>query len=250
MTAEPRVSDDWHARAGEAVLRDLGAAADGLSEAETRRRLAEHGPNALPAAAGRTLLQRIVGQFNNVLIYVLIGCGAVTAALGHWTDTAVILAVVVLNADHRLLAGRAGGGRAAGGARDALRRRAGAAQRAAPHDPGAGSRSRRHRPARGRRSRACRPAPRRDARPAGAGSRADRRIGAGDKDVAPVAAEASLGDRTSMAYSGTLVTSGRAVGVVVATGRRPRSAGSARMLGEIEELTTPLLRQMDRFARR
>ena len=41
---------------------------------------------------------RFAQQFHNILIYVLLGCAAVTALLGHWVDTAVILAVVIGNA--------------------------------------------------------------------------------------------------------------------------------------------------------
>jgi magnesium-transporting ATPase (P-type) len=37
-------------------------------------------------------------QFDNILIYVLIGAAVITALLEHWVDTSVILAVVIINA--------------------------------------------------------------------------------------------------------------------------------------------------------
>ncbi len=49
-----------------------------------------------PKVAGP--LRRFLAQFENLLIYVLIAAAAVTAALGHWVDTGVILAVVLVNA--------------------------------------------------------------------------------------------------------------------------------------------------------
>ncbi|MDO6749107.1 P-type ATPase, partial [Gilvimarinus sp. 1_MG-2023] len=41
---------------------------------------------------------RFLQHFHNVLIYVLIASAVITALLGHWVDTGVILAVVVVNA--------------------------------------------------------------------------------------------------------------------------------------------------------
>ena len=41
---------------------------------------------------------RFLAHFHNVLIYVLLASAAVTAALQHWIDTGVILAVVIVNA--------------------------------------------------------------------------------------------------------------------------------------------------------
>ena len=49
-----------------------------------------------------------------------------------------------------------------------------------------------------------------------------------NKNVSPVSENTALGDRGCMAYSGTLVTSGQAEGVVVATGQKQRSVASAR----------------------
>ena len=70
-----------------------------------------------------------------------------------------------------------------------------------------------------------------------------------EKATAPVAADAAPGDRTPMAFSGTLVTSGTGRGVVVATGAATEIGRISGMLGSIEGLKTPLVVQMDRLAR-
>jgi len=70
-----------------------------------------------------------------------------------------------------------------------------------------------------------------------------------DKSADPVAADAALGDRFSMAYSGTLVAAGQGLGVVVATGPRTELGLISTMLGSVQTLATPLTRLMDRFAR-
>jgi magnesium-transporting ATPase (P-type) len=82
---------------GEALAR-LQARPSGLSGEEAEGRLARHGPNSLPVGSRRGPVRRFAAQFDNVLIYVLMGAAAVTASLGHWVDTAVILAVVLANA--------------------------------------------------------------------------------------------------------------------------------------------------------
>ena len=70
-----------------------------------------------------------------------------------------------------------------------------------------------------------------------------------DKGTAPVAEEAALGDRTSMLFSGTLVAAGAGRGVVAATGAETQIGRISGMLSRVETLTTPLVAQMDRFAR-
>jgi len=69
------------------------------------------------------------------------------------------------------------------------------------------------------------------------------------KDLDPVADEAGIGDRRSMAYSGTLVTGGQGLGVVTATGPATELGRINRMLAEVESLETPLTRQMAAFGR-
>lgn len=77
----------WHALATDTVLTQLQSTAAGLSSGEARERLQQQGPNALPAAASRSMLARFLSQFNNLLIYVLLGSAVVTALLQHWVDT-------------------------------------------------------------------------------------------------------------------------------------------------------------------
>ena len=63
-----------------------------------------------------------------------------------------------------------------------------------------------------------------------------------EKSPDPVAEDAPIGDRTGMAYSGTLVVYGQAKGVVVATGVATELGKVNQMLSGIQSLTTPLLR--------
>jgi magnesium-transporting ATPase (P-type) len=73
---------------------------------------------------------------------------------------------------------------------------------------------------------------------------------AAQKQDRPAAHDAALGDRHSMAFSGTMVAAGQASGVVVATGARTELGRIGDLLSSVEPLTTPLLRQVDRFGRR
>ena len=67
----------------------------GLSMDEVARRTLRFGPNVLPAGAGPGWPRRLLGQFHNPLIYVLIVAGTITAGLAEYVDSAVIFAVVV-----------------------------------------------------------------------------------------------------------------------------------------------------------
>ncbi|HKJ75706.1 MAG TPA: cation-transporting P-type ATPase, partial [Gammaproteobacteria bacterium] len=88
----------WHSQPAEAVREAFQTSEQGLSSDEARRRLEHHGPNRLPRPRQRGPWARFLAQFHNVLIYVLLAAAAVTGLLQHWTDTAVILGVVVVNA--------------------------------------------------------------------------------------------------------------------------------------------------------
>src|SRR5262249_32743752 len=68
-----------------------------------------------------------------------------------------------------------------------------------------------------------------------------------DKSTQPAAANATVGDRGCMAFSGTLVVSGRATGVVVGTGSQTELGRINQMLAAVSPLETPLLRQIEKF---
>ena len=87
-----------HAKLTHECFKTLDATESGLAAQEAKNRQAVFGPNRLPAAAQRSVFLRFLLHFNNVLMYVLIGAAAVTAALGHMIGTWVILAVVMANA--------------------------------------------------------------------------------------------------------------------------------------------------------
>src|SRR5690606_965917 len=70
-----------------------------------------------------------------------------------------------------------------------------------------------------------------------------------EKSADAVTADAPLGDRYGMAYSGTLAVYGQARGIVVATGTTTEIGKINQMLAAIAPLSTPLLRQIERFGR-
>ena len=241
---------DAHAASAEGVLAALGSRARGLGAAQAAERLARHGPNTLPAAKRRSALTRFAAQFNSALIYFLLAAALAAWILGHRIDAAVIVAVVLLNA----LVGFVQEGKAEK-ALEAMRRLI-APQAAVLRDgarrsvpvaslvPGdvvlleAGDRV----PADLRLLRAR-------------GLLADEALLTGEsvpaaKQEAPAPAAAELGARHSMAYSGTLVAAGQASGVVVATGMATEIGRISTLLQAVEPLSTPLIRQMNDFARR
>ena len=87
----------WHVSSPEQVLERLGASKDGLTSAEAARRLAEHGPNELQETNVISPLGIFFGQFNSLIVWLLILAGVVAGALGEIVDAIAILAIVLLN---------------------------------------------------------------------------------------------------------------------------------------------------------
>ncbi|HSR72173.1 MAG TPA: cation-transporting P-type ATPase [Kiloniellales bacterium] len=240
----------WHVRSGEAAVEELEAAFDGLSSEEAELRLAQYGPNRLPPPPRRGAWRRLLEQFNNVLIYVLVGAGCVTLLLQHWIDSAVIFGVVVINAiigflqegkaERALEAIRGMMPPQANVLRDG-RRVVVPAEELVPGDVvllQSGDKV----PA-DLRLLAARNLQTQEAPLTGESLPVE-------KSVAPLDAATPLGDRACMAYSGTLVTYGQGRGLVVATGASTEIGRISGLLARVPTLTTPLLRQMARFARR
>jgi Ca2+-transporting ATPase len=95
---DQRKSKPWHCETPDEVLERLGAAAIGWTSADARKLLAEHGPNALKEAKPISPWAIFFAQFKSVVIWVLIGAGALSGMLGEAIDAFAIFAIVVLNA--------------------------------------------------------------------------------------------------------------------------------------------------------
>lgn len=242
-------SGNWHVRPADSVLQELRTSVAGLDGADATERLALYGENRLSDRATRGPLARFLLQFHNVLIYVLLGAAVTTFALGHVLDTFVILAVVLANAAigfiqegkaekametiRGMLAPVANVMR--GGQRCSI-----AGAMLVPGDIvllESGDKV---------------PADLRLLQAAGLQIQEAVLTGESvpvDKQTEAVAQSAPLGDRACLAFSGTIVTSGQGKGVVVATGSSTEIGRVSGMLADVEGVTTPLLRQMNSFAR-
>lgn len=243
---EPR---PWHCLAPGQVLAQLDSASLGLLTTEANDRLRRHGPNRLQMAEGPAWWRRVLAQFNNLLILVLLAAVVVTALIGHLLDSAVILAVVLLNVSIGVLQ--------EGKAEKAL---AAIRHLLAPHASV-------WRDGRLQDIDAADLVPGDVVQVASGDSlpadlrwlqinnlRVDESALTGEsvpveKAVAPVAADAALGDRLCMGYAGTLVTQGQARGVVVATAGATEMGRIGRLLESVEQVTTPLVRNMGQLAR-
>ncbi|WP_242470735.1 HAD-IC family P-type ATPase [Thiocystis violacea] len=238
-----------HALPAEEVLQALRSRLDGLSAAEAATRLALVGPNRLPSPARAGPIRRFLRHFHDSLIYILLAGAVVTALMGHWVDTWVILAVTVINAVIGFIQeGKAE--QALAGIRKMLALHAQCRRDgqwvlidSADLVPGdlvrlrAGDRV----PAD---LRLCESASLRIDESALTGESVPA-----DKWTDPVDLAAGIGDRRGMAYSGTLVAGGAGLGVVTGTGPATELGRIGRLIAEVQTLATPLTRRMTAFGR-
>ena len=238
----------WHALTVDEVLKRLTTSTEnGLAVGEASTRLQKYGPNRLPAGKKRGALMRFISQFNNILVYVLLGAGFTKMMLGLWIDASIILGVVILNG----LLGFIQEGKAEK-ALDSIRNMLSAEARTL-------------------RGGEARMIPAEQLVPgdivlleSGDKVPADLRLAdiknlrteeaaltgesvPADKTIDPVPEKATVGDRESMAFSGTMVVSGRATGVVVETGSETELGRINQLLAGVSALETPLLRQIKKF---
>ena len=88
----------WYALRGDAVTRALAAdPIGGLSTDEVTRRREQHGWNMLAEAPPASLWKKLLGQFKELVIWILIVAAIISGAMGEWADTAAILAIVLVN---------------------------------------------------------------------------------------------------------------------------------------------------------
>ena len=237
-----------HAMGTVETLEAVASSLSGLARAEAEERLARCGRNALPRAHPPTAGAIFLRQFESPLIYVLLAAALVSLLLREWSDAGFILAVLLINAAIGTYQEYAAE-RSAEALRNLVTPRARVERGGAAHEinseeivPGdialleSGAKV---------------PA---DLRLVAAHNLAiDESLLTGEslpvgKNAAAVLERGSaLGDRVNMAFAGTLVTTGRARGVVVATGLDTVLGNiAASVLGKTPP-KPPLLLRMERF---
>ncbi len=213
----------------------------GLTQEEAARRLERYGPNELEAQRGRTIWEMLLDQFKEVLVLMLIGAAVVSGLVGEVEDSLIILLIVVLNAILGVVQESKAENSLA-----ALR------QLSAPIATVIRDGKVQHIPAR-------------ELVPgdlilleAGANIPADARLVEAvnlrceeaaltgesvpvEKSTAPLQdAEAGLGDRVNMVFSGTTAVYGRGKAVVVGTGMKTEIGKIASMIQKASQEPTPL----------
>lgn len=251
LTEVVKQEDIWHALEASEAVKALGTdPKKGLDSEQAARRIATFGMNVLAEAPRPSIWHRVLEQFNNFIVLVLIGAAVVSALLGDYLEAIAIMAIVLLNAALGVIQEQR--------AEEAL---AALRQLAAPEAQ----------VIRGGHRQTI-PAP--ELVPgdvvlleAGNYVPADLRLietvnlrvdeAALTGESVPVSKEArlvltqdqALGDRRNTAFSGTLVTYGRGKGAVVSTGMRTQLGMIAQMLQSVHEEPTPLQQKLDQLGK-
>lgn len=234
---------------GEEVLRAVDGSPDGLTGREADERLVRDGRNELPEPPQPSALRRLLSQYADVLIYILIAAAVLKAFTGDWVDFAVIVVVIVATG----LIGFIQEGRAASALAGLRKMQSLRAQVRRDGTWGVVDsatlvvgdvvrvRSGDRVPA--------------DVRLLGPTQlQVDESALTGESLAASKAdglnePDAGVGDRTSMLFSGTLVTSGTGEGVVVATGGGTEIGRISALVSEQDAMDTPLARQLAHLGR-
>lgn len=237
-----------HSLTAEEAVEALGSSLSGLTRETAQARLARFGPNALPRVQPPTAAQIFLHQFKSPLIYVLFVAALVSLLLREWSDAGFIFAVLLINAvigTYQEYSAE----RSAEALRSLVKIRARVEREGISHEVSA-----------------------EEIVPgdivlleSGTKVPADMRLIAehnlaideslltgesvpvGKNADAALGRETGLGDRVNMAFAGTLVTTGRARGVVAATGvDTVLGRIAASVLGKPPP-KPPLLLRMERF---
>jgi Ca2+-transporting ATPase len=241
----------WHALSIDQVAERLDTQpVRGLSVAEAARRLAAVGDNAVRGQPPVPLWRRLLRQFRDMVVWILLVAACISGFLQDWADAAAIVVIVLVNAiigflqEERALEALAALRRLSAPLARVVRDGAVAVIPARELVPGdrieleAGDNV---------------PA---DARLVeGHGLRVQESSLTGEsapvakEPAAALAADTPLGDRRSLVHSGTVVAAGRGAAVVVATGMATELGRIASLLGHADAETTPLQRQLAELGR-
>jgi Ca2+-transporting ATPase len=240
----------WHSKRPDDVLQQLETSLTGLSTEQAQKRLAEHGPNTITEKRRRSLPSILLGQFTDFMIVVLLLAALISGFIGEPQDTIAILVIVLLNAiigsvqEFRAERAVAALRKMAAPEAHVLRDSQAVTLAAAELVPG-------------------------DVVMLEAGNivPADLRLleeeelqvdesaltgesHAVEKQAAALAeTELAIGDRFNLAFKSSMITRGRGMGVVVASGMNTEIGQIAEMLQVEAGVKTPLQKRLSRFGR-
>jgi len=93
------IAENWHSKAYDEILQMFGVNPEiGLNEEEVKNRQQKYGQNRLQAQKKKSVFELFVAQLKDWLIYVLFAAVVITLFMGEYIDAVIILAVIILNA--------------------------------------------------------------------------------------------------------------------------------------------------------
>ncbi|MDH3393929.1 MAG: HAD-IC family P-type ATPase, partial [Desulfobulbaceae bacterium] len=239
-----------HTQSVDSIHKVFASSPEGLSPAEAKKRLAQHGPNLLREGKRRSVWAMLIGQYRDPMIILLLVAAAISGGIGEAEDAIAIMVIVVLNSligfIQEFRAERAMAALMAMAAPNATVRRAGLvltipASEVVPGDL--------------------------VLLEAGQVVPADLRLISIQRlkvDESPLTGEsvpvekaigvigdanAQVGDRFNMVHKGTTATYGSGTGIVTATGMNSEVGKIAGLLDRASVLKTPLQKRLARVSR-
>ena len=249
MELNSKLNNQWHSLPFKVVLERFRSSAEGISSKEAAKRLKKEGPNTLHRKGRESIFKILVRQLFNPLIYILLAATILAIAMGKITDGIVIFSVILINTLIGFIQEYQAGNTIEGLLKLVPEKATVMRENEQVSIPLSGL-------VRG------------DYVLLQAGDRvpADIRLtftknvqcnesiltGESlpvEKGTAKVAPDTGVADRTCMVYSGTLITSGTAEGVIVATGMHTEVGKIASLLESTTSLKSPLTLSLEKIAK-
>lgn len=88
----------WHSQNLDEVYKSLHTSKEGLSDVEAAERLRKNGPNELRSKPPKTIFKMLQVQIFDPMVLILISAAIFSAVLQEWSEAVVIFTIVVINA--------------------------------------------------------------------------------------------------------------------------------------------------------